>query len=61
MVRKDDVLKKVKYIENKIGKLPNLVIDGRRRTVYINGIMFTFNEFMQIDINKLFVGMPQKF
>jgi hypothetical protein len=35
-------------------------IDGRRKRLFIRGIMFTSDEFMSIDINKLFRGMPWK-
>jgi len=48
-----------KDIQRKADKLkklfPNLFIyiDGRRRAVYINNIHFTFQEFWQLDLEKL--------
>ena len=46
-------------IEDKIKELRKILpsidihIDGRRRSVYINGVRFTYPEILELDINKL--------
>jgi len=51
-IYKRDVENKVRELKALLPKI-NVYIDGRRRAVYINGIHFSFEEWMSIDLDKL--------
>ncbi len=51
-VLKSDIEKKVKELK-KVFRNIEIHIDGRRRAIYINGVRFSFQEFWELDLNRL--------
>ena len=51
MILKRDVMKKIEKIKKRFPKL-EVSINGRRRSVYINGVFFTYEEIIALELNK---------
>lgn len=51
-VLKQDIEKKVRELKNFLPSI-DVYIDGRRKCVYINDVRFSFQEFWELDLNKL--------
>ncbi|WP_029523644.1 hypothetical protein [Persephonella sp. KM09-Lau-8] len=51
-ILKQDIEKKAEELKKLLPKLL-IEIDGRRKAVYVNGIRFSYEEWMLLDLNKL--------
>ncbi len=51
-VLKQDIEEKVRELKNFLPSI-DVYIDGRRKCVYINDVRFSFQEFWELDLNKL--------